>query len=91
MKNLLIKFKNINKINYKFNIVVIKKGDYIFIEYYTENKYKQSFSGICIGMYGSYFNKRIKVFNLDEKIQSIFFFKFTKYNHHKSNTIKILL
>jgi len=24
-------------------------------------------------MYGSYLNKRIKVFNLDEKIQSIFF------------------
>ena len=51
----------------------LKKGDFIYLEYYTENKYKQVFSGICIKIYGNHKNKRIKIFNIDQRLTSIFF------------------
>jgi hypothetical protein len=51
----------------------LRKGDVLYLEYYTENKYKQVFSGVCIKIYGDKKNKRIKVFNVEQKLTSIFF------------------
>jgi ribosomal protein L19 len=72
----------VNKVVYKEGLVTarnefytlnIKKGDIVLIEYYTEGKYQQTFNGICVEVMGKFLNKRIRLFNLDEKIESIFF------------------
>lgn len=51
----------------------IKKGDTCFIEYYTECKYRQVFNGVCIGVSGLQKNRRVKLYNIKENIESIFF------------------
>jgi ribosomal protein L19 len=50
-----------------------KKGDFIHIEYYTECKYRQVFSGICIKIYGAVHNRKFKLLNVSEKVESTFF------------------
>jgi len=65
--------KNLIRTKNQFCNLSIKKGDIILIEYYTEGKYHQIFNGVCVDVLGTIENKRIKLFNLDEKIESIFF------------------
>lgn len=65
--------KNMIGTKNQFYNLSIKRGDIILIEYYTEGKYHQIFNGVCVDVLGTVNNRRIKLFNLDEKIESIFF------------------
>jgi ribosomal protein L19 len=50
-----------------------KKGDFVYVEYYTECKYRQVFSGICVKICGAAHNRKFKLLNVNEKLESTFF------------------
>lgn len=73
MNNILINLKvlkyqnNSKSKDYNF---YFKKGDVLTVEFYTDNKYKHIFTGICVKKTK---NNKVILFNVNEKIYSSFF------------------